>query len=123
MQKSREDYLETILILSKRLPELHAVDIANELKYAKPSITRALNILKASGYLKIDNNNHIKLTKKGLIKAEAIYERHQFITKFWLLNGISPEAAERDACLIEHDISAETFAFIKTFVLAREKDK
>jgi Mn-dependent DtxR family transcriptional regulator len=122
MRKSGEDYLETILILSKQKPDLHAVDIANELNFAKPSITRAMGILKRNGYIEI-NANHIRLTEKGKRKAGEIYERHRFITRFWILNGIGPEAAEKDACLIEHDISDETFAFIKNFVSERDGAK
>lgn len=113
LYESGEDYLETIYILSKRNPEVHAVDIANELNYSKPSITRALKVLRENNYIIIDDNNHIKLTDLGKGKAEAIYERHNIIAEFWIKNGVSEETAYKDACRMEHVLSDETYDCIK----------
>lgn len=114
--ESGEDYLETIYILSAKGGGVHAVDIANELNYSKPSITRAMKILKANGYINVDVDNHIKLTEQGREKAEAIFEKHNIIAKFWILNGVSEKNALKDACRMEHDISGETYDIIKKFV-------
>ena len=120
VRESGEDYLETIYLLSKRLSGVHAVDIANELNFAKPSITKAIRILKEREYVTVDSLNHILLTDKGLSKAKEIYERHQTITAFWIMNGVSAENADKDACRMEHDISEETFLRIKELV-AKQK--
>lgn len=117
MSESVEDYLETIYLLSKSKSELHAIDIANELNFSRPSITRALKILKVKGFIETDDFNHINLTDAGLQKAKQIYERHQIITEFLLLNGIPFDIATKDACRMEHYISEETFSFFKSFVL------
>ncbi|MDR3216862.1 MAG: metal-dependent transcriptional regulator [Clostridiaceae bacterium] len=117
IHKSGEDYLETIYVLSKRHAGIHAIDIANEFNYAKPSITKALKILKANGFIVIDEDTkHIILTEKGLERAEEIFDRHQTLTKFWILNGVDPESAAADACRMEHDISPATFACVKAIV-------
>ena len=116
MRESGEDYLETIYLLSKNNPGVHAIDIATELGYSKPSITKAMKILKEDGYITIDEHNHILLTSQGKERAEKVYERHQYITKFWMMNGVSDDIAAKDACRMEHDISDETFAVIKKAV-------
>jgi len=121
MQESGENYLETIYILSKTRQGVHAIDVAGALGFSKPSVTRALGILKSKGYIFIDSDNHIILTETGLTKATNIYERHQLITKFWILNGVSPKTAAKDACRMEHDISEETLECIKSFVILHEK--
>ena len=116
MRESGEDYLETIYLLGKKTPGVHAIDIAHELGYSKPSITKAMKILKEDGFIIVDEYNHIVLTETGLAKAQQVYEKHQYITKFWILNGVDADIAAKDACRMEHDISAETFACIKSFV-------
>ena len=121
MLESGENYLETIYILGKSLQGVHAIDVANALNFSKPSVTRALGILKTKGFIYIDGDNHIILTKAGLSKAKDIYERHQVITQFWILNGVSPEIAAKDACRMEHDISDETLVCIKNFVKLNDK--
>jgi Mn-dependent DtxR family transcriptional regulator len=100
---------------------VHAIDIANELGFSKPSITKAMKILKENGYININEDNHIFLTDKGLEKAKTVYERHQTITEFWLMNGISMQNASKDACRMEHDISEETFLKIKELVAKNNK--
>lgn len=115
MKKSGEDYLETIYVLSKNNQELHAIDIARKLNYSKPSVTRAMGVLKSKGYITTDELNHINLTAKGNKKAKEIYERHSIITKFLIGHGVSSIIAEQDACQMEHDISDETFSRMKAF--------
>ena len=121
MLESGENYLETIYVLSKKSIGVHAIDVANALSFSKPSVTRALGILKAKGFIIVDSDNHIILTETGLKKAKDIYERHQIITQFWILNGVSPETAAKDACRMEHDISEETLDCIKKFVKSHNK--
>ena len=112
--KSGEDYLETILILSKK-GNVRAIDIVNELNYSKPSVSIAMKKLKENGYIEINNSNII-LTPLGLEIATNIYERHQIITKALMLLGVDESTALNDACKIEHDLSNETFEAIKNYL-------
>jgi len=114
--ESREDYLETILILTQKHQYVRSIDIANELGYSKPSISRAMGILKSQGLIKINHQGYITLTELGQVKAEEIFERHLIIKKFLLSLGIDEETSELDACRIEHIISNETFSKIKAQV-------
>lgn len=117
IHESGENYLETILILQNKLGFVRSVDIANELDYAKPSISRAVSILKKEEYITVQENGQILLTEKGLKKAGEIYDRHKIITSYLMLSlGVSKEVADQDACRIEHIISQETFDKIKKFV-------
>ncbi len=110
---SGENYLEAILVLSKKLADVHAIDIVNELGFSKPSVSIALKKLKESGHIEINSMQHITLTKEGLKIAEKIYERHTIITDLLVLLGVNQEIAEEDACKIEHDLSNESFEAIK----------
>ena len=114
---SGEDYLETILLLYKKNGSVRSIDIARELGYTKASISRAMSILKKSDYILMDSDGQIRLTDKGIIKANEVYERHQLITDY-LVNalGVSPETASEDACRIEHVISEESFEKIREYV-------
>lgn len=115
--ESREDYLETILLLMRRNGNVRSIDIANELNYSKASISRAVGILKANNYINVDANGQITFTGLGLQHAEAVYERHTNIKKFLIsVLGISPETAEADACKIEHILSGETYEKIKEYI-------
>ena len=117
MQESGENYLETILILHKRQGYVRSIDIANELSFSKPSISRAVGILKEGGYITVEQSGNIVLTEKGFAKASAVLERHQLITQFLQKTlGIDEALAEQDACRIEHVISNETFERIKAYV-------
>lgn len=117
MYESGENYLETILILKRKNSVVRSVDIARELDYSKPSVSRAVGILKDAGYITMDVSGYIELTDMGMETAEAIYERHRTLTAFLQETaGVSKEIAEEDACKIEHIISAETFAGIKKFL-------
>ncbi len=114
LQESGENYLETILILKKRLGYVRAIDVATELNFSKPSVSRAMGILKSDGYIVVEPNGNICLTEEGMKKASAVYERHVFITRYLSeILGVDPTVAENDACRIEHIISEETFSKIK----------
>ncbi len=122
MQESGENYLETILILHQATGHVRSVDIANRLGFSKPSISRAMSILKKAGYIDMKPNGAISLTEEGQQKAESVYERHRLIgTYLQMTLGIDPETAERDACRIEHVISQDTFDRIKEFIQKAER--
>ncbi len=117
IRESGEDYLETILILQGKTGFVRSIDIANELGYSKPSISRAVGILRSDGYITVEPNGQIILTETGLAKAEQVYERHVLIRSFLMENlGVSAENAEEDACRMEHILSEETFSRLKDFI-------
>ena len=120
MYESREMYLETILVLRKRNGLVRSIDIARELDFSKPSVSRAVGILKDDDYIVIDANGYIELTEKGKEKAKDIYEKHKILTTFLIETiKVSPEIAEEDACRIEHVISDDTFQGIKRFLVKK----
>lgn len=122
LQESGEMYLETILILSKRLGEVRSIDVCEYMGYSKPSVSRAVGLLKNGGYLSVDRSGHLTLTESGREVAEKIYERHTVLTEFLGDIGVDKETAAEDACKIEHVISDQTLDCIKKCVgLAREK--
>ena len=115
--ESGEDYLETILILDERTKYVRSVDIAAELGYSKPSVSRAMGILKANGYITVASDGQIKLTESGLKKAGEVYGRHRLIKRFFTeILGVNEDIAEEDACKVEHVISEETYQRLKAFV-------
>jgi Mn-dependent DtxR family transcriptional regulator len=119
--ESGENYLETILVLQKEKGSVRSVDVAAELNFSKPSISRAMGILKNVGYIEIESSGNIILTKEGRRVAEDIYERHQLIARFFVeALGVSNEIASQDACRIEHVISDESFGRIKKWLQANE---
>ena len=112
--ESGENYLETILMLSKNQKEIHAIDVVNHLGFSKPSVSIMLKKLSNDGYLIVDEHSHIYLTEQGKTVAEKILNRHTYLTEFFTKIGVDPKTAEEDACKIEHDLSDETFnALIK----------
>ncbi len=111
--ESMENYLETILLLSKKLPVVRSVDIANELGFKKPSVSIAVKNLKEKEYITVMEQGYIFLTDSGREIAEMIYERHEFLTNWLIRLGVNPETASEDACRIEHVISKESFEAIK----------
>lgn len=115
IQQSAEDYLETILVLGLRKPQIRSIDIANELGYSKPSVSVAMKNLRENGYISMDREGYITLEESGRKIAETIYERHTLLTKLLTFLGVSPETAAEDACRMEHVISPESFEAIKTF--------
>ncbi len=117
MQESGENYLETILILQNKNGFVRSTDIATELDYKKPSISRAMSILKKSEFITMEPTGQIILTEKGHQKAMEIYERHRVISEYLVeFLGVSNETADKDACRIEHIISEESFEKIKEHV-------
>lgn len=117
LQESGENYLETILILEKRNGIARSVDVATELGFSKPSVSRsvsrAVSILKEGGYVTIGNIGQLLLTDKGRQVAQNIYDRHCFIKECLMFLGVSPETAEADACRLEHVLSEETLSCMK----------
>lgn len=111
--ESSENYLETILILSKKLPVVRSVDIAKELGFKKSSVSIAMKNLRAKNQITVTDAGFIYLTEEGLAIAEMIYERHELLSKGLISLGVDPKVAVEDACRIEHVISAESFAAIK----------
>ncbi len=116
IHESGEMYLETILILSHRLARVRAVDVCEEMGFSKPSVSRALGLLKKGGFIAVDNTGGITLSADGRDVAERIYKRHKAITEFLVLLGVDKETAAADACKIEHDISDKSFQMICEFI-------
>ena len=117
LRESGEDYLETILILHERTGYVRSIDVANELGYSKPSVSRAVGILKDSGLITVEADGQLVLTEAGMKRANEVYDKHKLLTKF--LNkvlGVSEENSAEDACRIEHVISEETFEKLGEFV-------
>ena len=114
--ESGENYLETILILIQKGQGVRSIDIAEEMGFSKPSISRAVGILKADGYIEVDSGGFISLTDSGYEIAEKIYERHRVLTRFLIKLGVNEVTAAEDACRIEHDISDESFQKLKEHV-------
>jgi Mn-dependent transcriptional regulator len=117
IQESGEMYLENILILKNKLGKVRSIDIANYASLSKPSVSRAMGILKRDGFIEIDGDGIINLTKEGAAIAHRIYERHVFLTELLIKIGVDPKTAAQDACKIEHDLSEETFQKLKAFAL------
>lgn len=113
IQESGEMYLETILVLSERLAAVRSIDIATELGVSKPSVSRAVKLLKNDEFINVDTLGGITLTTKGRTVAEGVLERHRVITELLKTIGVSAEVAEEDACRVEHYISKETFEALK----------
>lgn len=113
LQESGEMYLESILILSQRKRVVRSVDVAEHMGFSKPSVSRAVNLLRQGDYITVDKDGFLGLTDTGRELAEKIYERHQVLTALLRQIGVSDETAEQDACRVEHDISDETFAALK----------
>lgn len=119
--ESQEMYLETVLKLQKQKGKVRAIDVAEELNYARSSVSRGINLLKKQGLLTSTDNDFLVLTKKGYSVANKIFERHEIITKAFILLGASQELAEDNACRVEHVISDEVFDLIKVFLEKNSK--
>lgn len=117
IQRSGEDYLETIYILQKRTGYVRSIDIANEMGYSKPSVSKGMSILRELGYIVMAADGQIKLTKTGLKRAQEVYARHLLIREFFIKKlGVNPTTAEIDACKVEHVISEETYLRLRDFM-------
>ncbi|MBE6920326.1 MAG: metal-dependent transcriptional regulator [Ruminococcaceae bacterium] len=118
LQESGEMYLETILILSQKLGQVRSVDISEHMGYSKPSVSRAVGLLKKGGFITVEKEGFIHLTDEGLSLAQKILERHTILTELLIRLGVGNETAANDACRIEHVISDETFEAIRNHMLA-----
>lgn len=114
LQESGEMYLETIYILSKKGIGVRSIDVSEYMNFSKPSVSRAVGLLKEGGYITVDKEGYIELTDAGEEISSKIYERHTILTDCLVKLGVDPETAAHDACKIEHIISDETFNAIKT---------
>ena len=114
--ESQEDYLEKILQISKEKESVHAIDVAREMSFSKPSVSVAMNKLKEQGFIEINKKGEITLTESGLAIAEKTLEKHETITELLIRLGVDEKVAREDACRLEHDISDETWEVIKAHV-------
>ncbi len=119
-EESVEDYLETILILSKQKPQVRSIDVANELGYSKPSVSVAMKNLRQKNFVLVSEEGYLSLTEEGMKVAATVYERHSVISDWLIRLGVSREVAVEDACRMEHDISEESFSAIKKYLQSAE---
>jgi len=122
INESAENYLETILILSNKLPVVRSVDVANELDFKKSSVSIAMKNLKSNGHITVTDAGFIYLTESGREIAEKVYERHRFISSWLISLGVPEVIATEDACKMEHIISNESYAAIKDYIKANTKE-
>ena len=120
LHESAEMYLETIYRLSLKNPNVRSIDVADHMGYSRPSVSRAVGLLKQGGYLLMDNDSFLTLTESGIAIAEKIYERHTVLTGALMALGVDEETASEDACKIEHVISDKAFAAIKEHIHRRD---
>ena len=120
LQESGEMYLESIYVLSKKSSNVRSIDVVEYMGFSKPSVSRAVSLLKKGGFLSVDNNGYLSLTEEGFRVAENIYNRHNILTEFLMKLGVDKKTASQDACKMEHDISNETLNAIKKFTKKEE---
>ncbi|WP_026487943.1 metal-dependent transcriptional regulator [Butyrivibrio sp. XBB1001] len=124
MHESGEDYIETIYLLKKKKGTVRSIDVANELGFSRPSVSRAVGILKDNGLITVADDGELVLTEEGLKTAKSVYEKHKNLTTFLMMTtGVNEIIAENDACRIEHIISPETFKGIKKFIKEHKEQK
>lgn len=116
IQESGEMYLETILVLSEKNPHVRSIDVCEYMGFSKPSVSRAIGLLKGGGYVNVDKDGYLSLTDAGAEIAHKMYERHKFLTEFLIKLGVDERVATDDACKIEHHLSDESFEAIKKYV-------
>ena len=119
LQESGEMYLETILVLSQKSDSVRSLDVAEYMGFSKPSVSRAVGLLKSGGYIKVDREGYLSLTKEGLEIAQKIYDRHKLLTAFLINIGVDEKTAAEDACKMEHDISDLTYEAIKNHLAGK----
>lgn len=117
LQESGEMYLETIYILREKSSSVRSIDVGEYMGFSKPSVSRAIGLLREGGYVTVDKDGFLSLTESGYEIASKMYERHTLLTEFLIKIGVNPETAAHDACKIEHDISDESFEAMKSHVL------
>ncbi len=120
IHESAENYLETILMIQKEKGYVRSIDVAHHLNFSKPSVSRAMTLLKNNGYIIMDPDGHLHLTETGQEIAERIYERHCLLSQWLTELGVDPQIAAEDACRIEHDISEVTFEKLKEHIYAHQ---
>ena len=113
LQESGQMYLESILLLTEKRGNVRSIDVCEYMGYSKPSVSRAVGLLKSGGYVTVDKDGYLSLTSLGEQTARKVYDRHRILTAFLTSIGVSPEVASEDACKIEHHISDESFEAIK----------
>ena len=113
LQESGEMYIESIYLLNKKIGNVRSIDVCEYLGYSKPSVSRAMSLLKNGGFVLMDDNGYLTLTDDGIKVAEKMYQRHTILSEMLISLGVSEETAVQDACKIEHDISDESFNAIK----------
>lgn len=123
IQESGEMYLEAILVLSKKKGPVRSLDVAEYMNFSKPSVSRAVKILKEADYISIDSDGYLTLTPEGKKIAKKIYERHTFLSSFFTSIGVDPDTAASDACKIEHHISDKTFKALKKYIANTHEEK
>ncbi|MBR3974502.1 MAG: metal-dependent transcriptional regulator [Clostridia bacterium] len=116
LQESGEMYLETIYVLLQKSSAVRSIDVGEYMGFSKPSVSRAMGLLKKAGYVETDESGYLSLTKEGKELAEKIYERHTVLTQFLVKLGVSETVASEDACKMEHHMSDETFEAMKRFI-------
>ncbi len=117
LQESGEMYLETVYILTKKSDSVRSIDICEYMGYSKPSVSRAIGLLKNGGYVTVDGKGYITLTEEGTAVALKMFERHTMLTDFLIKLGVDKDIASEDACKIEHHISEESFNAIKNHAI------
>lgn len=123
LQESGEMYLETIHILSKQQTNVRSLDVADYMGFSKPSVSRAVGLLKSGGYITVDGNGYITLTADGRYISEKIYERHTVLTNFLMSIGVNEATALEDACKMEHVISDTSFDALKKYIRSRKNEE
>lgn len=123
LHESGENYLETILMLKREKGAVRSIDVALSMNFSKPSVSRAVNLLKEDGYITIDKEGWITLTEQGSAVAERIYERHRLLTEWLVRLGVPSDIAAVDACKIEHDLSPVSFERIRDHIVKYSSDK
>ena len=113
LQESGEMYLETIFILTNQNSRVRSIDVCEYMGFSKPSVSRAIGLLKNGGYVDVDSDGYLSLTDEGFTVAKKMFDRHRLLTKFLVSLGVSEDIAQNDACKIEHHISDESFNAIK----------
>ena len=120
LQESGEMYLETILVLTRKKANVRSIDVVEYMGFSKPSVSRAIGLLKNGGYVSVDSDGYLSLTEAGVEVAEKIYKRHNAITRLLMSLGVCEEIAAADACKMEHNISDVTLEAIERFLSERE---
>ena len=116
LQESGEMYLETIYLLTEKNPNVRSIDVCEHMGFSKPSVSRAVGLLKTGGYINVDKDGYLSLTDVGREVAIKMYDRHKLLTDFLVSLGVDKDTAATDACKIEHHISDESFEALKRHI-------